>query len=695
MREALRVAAFLGLVALASATRRQTLAQEGDAPRPVEVRQVWFPEEIGRSLHEGGGWLPVYVELDCLSGEAEAVLLEASVFVDRKPAFRTRQWVEVAPGAPRRAWCYVLGFPGELQQRATFEVRTPGGEPIRRGDEWFLSSHSYQSDVPAILVVGQQIAGTTPWPSGTPFLTPRGERQAGWVAQGTGASRLPDSVLGYQGVHIVILRDLQGERMEPRQVEALRNWVYFGGVLIVQSSTKSGDVFRSRIVGELAGARIVEPESEILLPLHMWLDDPDSRLESRGLATNLDISPEEGTKTPELTLLDPVDGEGELEIQGGRSSDPDATQERRRLYAELRYGQGKVGFVTFTGERLDNSNVAFLRHFWGWVLGSVVGHTERGAFSRQTARMVAPGLERELNDPSRDVGVLFFFGLVAGYLVLIGPGIYFILKWKSGLPRVVWVEPVVVVAYLGVIFAVAYVNKGVLTKRRIWTVISQQEGEPLATRESYLTVFSATEAEYRVDAPRGFLLRPVFRNEEQQAPVSLTRRGLGAGGEATGPEGLSLGGFRLAQWEQGHLVNLDVLDLEGTGILIERIEVPRESGEPSPPAELRITNRLPFAVRQAVVYDDRGAWMVPRLEPGDRTEVVLDAPQEPAPGGEEEPWLRLLETSRAFRKVGFGLPGSTPLLLAADLEREEEDFHLDLRSSLKEKIDLYLLFQSP
>jgi len=39
---------------------------------------------------------------------------------------------------------------------------------------------------------------------------------------------LPDSVLGYHGVDVVVIRDMGAAELEPKQAEALRSWVYLG-----------------------------------------------------------------------------------------------------------------------------------------------------------------------------------------------------------------------------------------------------------------------------------------------------------------------------------------------------------------------------------------------------------------------------------------------------------------------------------
>ena len=56
---------------------------------------------------------------------------------------------------------------------------------------------------------------------------------------------------------VVVLRDLGTDKLEPRQLQALRAWVYLGGYVIIVPSRGSPAIFRSEIARALLG----EPDS--------------------------------------------------------------------------------------------------------------------------------------------------------------------------------------------------------------------------------------------------------------------------------------------------------------------------------------------------------------------------------------------------------------------------------------------------
>src|SRR5262245_6927740 len=101
-----------------------------------EVSDLAFPENVARPCNEGGAWLPVDVEFKATGGRTVQALLEGDVGEPRERA-TTRQWVEVSPGAPRRAWLYLRVPPGERLGAVRFEVKSAAGAVVRRGNsDW-------------------------------------------------------------------------------------------------------------------------------------------------------------------------------------------------------------------------------------------------------------------------------------------------------------------------------------------------------------------------------------------------------------------------------------------------------------------------------------------------------------------------------------------------------------------------------
>ena len=680
---------FLGVCCGLSYTQEPPLES---SPRPVlvEVTDVSFPESIGKNLPAYGGWLPVYVELEPRSGASQLVTIEGSVFVrgERAP-FQVRQSVEVAPGARRRAWIYLRVGPEDSLQTAQVAIFDGRGELIRE-EAWDVSAFDWRGPRLSLLVVGESTGGDeTPWPGD--LSTSRGNlRNFEEAVQACPSRELPDSVIGYHSFDMVVLRDLGADKLEPRQLRALRAWVYLGGYLIIVPSGSSPEIFRSRIARTLLGGFLTDPKAEAgFVPGSLILvsgASPD-RLLARDLDTDISVGEERS-----YTLLDPlsgrvgreilalpkdlgppVDSGGEPSADGasgsGASQDVTALEvsARRRLYAEVPYGHGRVGVFTFDDQTYrDRETQNFLRAIWRSIV-LLQFRLEKTNFTEQAVQLQDARIEAELRDSTREVGLPVITGLISCYLLLVGPGLYFLLRWYRRLPSVIWAEPLLVVAYLGVIFTTGYITKGVLTKTRILSFISHRQGDSVALRESYLTLFSASEDVYRVSSPGGDLLQPIYKNEAEQRPVKLERS---AGGE------LTLDSYELAHWQEGHLVNVEVLDFDTAGVEI------KETRDSFGTSRLKISNNLPYDIREGTYYSAGVAYAVPKIQLGSTVEVVLEEPAKEDLLGE-----RLKIPAR-----GFGYRGAPKL--AAVVARGEEDFRLNRRSSLRERVDYYLLYSN-
>ena len=676
-------------------------ALQTEEPRPptgVEVLDVKFFENLGKSLSNDGAWLPVYVELRTTSKQTETVLLEGSLGSRETQPFVAREWVDVSPGAPRRAWLYLRAVPEVIQAVATVEIRARSGGVIRTGDRWTVSSYGERSSWISVLVVGENLADVTPWPRGTVSRLGGNEVEIQEIAEDCPGRKLPDNPLGYQGFDLVVLRETGAERLEPAQIAALRTWVYLGGFLIVAPSSRSGDVFRSEIVRELAGDALVEPVASELRPGNLFtlVPGPDGKQRKPELfARKEEMAPE---RMQALTLFDPLGVRGGREILCSERTEITGTDDGRRLYGELDYGRGRLGFLAFNDQSFRQENLEFLRRFWGKVV-DVCFAGEKGTFARRAAQDVSSDMGNYLGDKSRDVGMSFLAALIAVYLVLVGPGLYFVLKRRGRLPSVIWAEPLLVIVYLGIIFAVGYVTKGVLTKTRVWTFISQVQGEHLALRESYLTVFSAAEDVYRIDCPRGFYLQPIFKNAEERRPVRVVEEDRGdapAPNEPRTRAGVSLVDHRLAHWEEGHFVNLEVWDLGGEGVTVERGDVVDGSDEGQAP-QLIVTNNLPYVLLSGLLYMGARPHEVPRLGPGESAVVGPPVPDKDNASAETAPWRRLLgdvSTRPGLARARDRFAPKGQIIFAGAILRADEDFRVDRRTTTKERVDLYCLYGS-
>ncbi len=653
------------LLSVAFWPARPPLAQDA-SPSLVEVLDIDFPQRIAGNLPSSGGWLPAYVELRTSSRESQTVVLEGSVTEQQKKTFVTRERIEVAPGAPRRAWVNLRVGPTEQIESARIDIRSLGGAVVGRGGPWSVTPGGQDGARLSLLVVGESLGDVTPWPGSL-------SRSSGMfesfqeAADACTAKMLPDSLLGYQAFDMVILRDLGAQSLEKAQVEALKSWVYLGGHVILAPRGRSAEIFRSDIAKELLGDALTDPVAGAdFAPEDIFAIETSERVSSHRVAEAKDIFV---GKTRTYTTLDPLRVGGAREITSVVPGPMQTVaQAPRRLYADLLFGRGRAAVLTFDDQTYrDAESANFLRAFWTQIVSFRLA-SAKGALLGDVARVQIPDLVEALRDPSREVGVNVMIGLIGGYLVVAGPVLYFLLKRWNRLPAVIWAEPLLVVVYLGVIFATAYVTKGVFTKTRLLTFITQREGDRLAFRESYLSIFSAAEASYRITSSgASALLRPIYKNAAEERATVYSR---GKAGEMTLEE------FALAHWQEGHVSSAGVMDLSETGVEIRDVD-----GVPGGPAHVVITNRLPYAIREGIYYDGRARFSVPAVEPGKTVEVSMGKPLEES------------KHERRFQRFAAGHGQGGDLRLAADIARDDEDFRIDQRTTMKERLDYFLLYR--
>ena len=177
---------------------------------------------------------------------------------------------------------------------------------------------------------------------------------------------------------------------------------------------------------------------------------------------------------------------------------------------------------------------AFRQDLWYRILDS-----SSGGVSDRWHRRVARFQDRSLfnfmkSGLSAELGIWFIAGLVLVYLLLVGPGLYFFLKRKGKLPWVVWIEPGIVVVYVGMIFLTGYLTRGVLTQARTVTLFQWQQGDRvMQTSNNYdlevfngeigrIAGFDSKEQQVLVELDDRVALYPPNRLEELELAYAVT-----------------------------------------------------------------------------------------------------------------------------------------------------------------------------
>jgi len=722
------------LAAVASGLGAPVRAQDdkggGGTPLSVELVGAFFPADLAQHLPQSGGWLPLYVELRARGARPQIVTLEAVVehTTDSQKVvtdYETRSRFEVPPGrAPLRAWLYVWTRPGESFGHTVKLRYLCGGRSVPIGSVGNGGSVSVDSDQEGVLpmfVVSDEEDHAAPW--GQKLSTQRDLRSGPWISSDAverlRPHQLPDRILGYDSVRQVVLRGVDETRLEPAQVAALRRWVYLGGSLVFAPRGKSDRVFEGALFKEIFGD-VLAPQvrrDDAFRPQNLYLVErkegvsSSTRPYARGALVGL------RQESQGFSLMDPfADGPSIVrEIRSsrlaslvvrradpGRATLPPFFDARRgelpgeRVYVEVSFGAGRVGALTIDDETFRMGDSRPLRQaLWQKIV--------RGGGRRGTGRWQLDPVQKDLHDAmkdeKRDVGTFVISGIIILYLLLVGPGVYFFLKGRGRLPSIVWVEPAVIVVYLGVIFATGYLTKGYLTKMRMVTFFHQRVGDPFALRDSYLGIFSADASLYQIDSPRGEILAPVFANENERESLDLTQgqgsARTGAGDADDGERRLRLRGYHLDLWQQGVVWNCGIEALDGE-VTVERLE---DDGKGRP--RYRVRNGLGWAIRGGRLHpwDDGGLVGPGGLEVGEipsgasRRIGVGEGPgAADVPEGEERHVVtrELRARYEALRRRGLAYPGAPLLWLLLD-RSDDSDFRIDRPFSLSEKLDFYVL----
>ncbi len=678
------------LLALQPAISRAQPGKEGSAIKQgpqselIEIVDHHFPEEIAMNLSRPrAGWLPYYVELRSLEKRAILVELVGEVISrDRMPRnvpFTTRRRIEVSPGAPTRTWLY---FHYQGSDNSTFRIRPVilvKGKPQSLPDKDLY--FGLDEDIVPMFVSGEHTgASVSPW-GGSKLgrINPRGIVRVEEKA-------LPDQPFGYSTVSLLILRNPDFKVMEPAQIDAIRKWVFLGGWVILVPSPK-GEIFRSSLLRDLLPrAEIGELQLKTgFVPRGLW--SIGSGGESQWIE---EVPPLENVS---YTILDPVQVEVTREIISGamnREGPGDRPPlDATRLYYEVGYGAGRVGVMAFDDMAFGEPSLPFRRILWGQILegtrvrdGAGPSWRRQEVFQKSLAGEVQKGLTRE-------IGVSFIVILVLGYLIVIGPGLYMILRRMRRLPAIVWVEPLVVLVYLGIIALTAYVTKGVLTRTRTLTVLEHSREAPVVVRNCFLGIFSAGETRYRISAPGESVILPVEEGGGSFQDLKVNHA-------LQGPE---LEEFRIPQWGTTTFATWSIDDVPPDfGLEIEIKPLPARGVETAESLTLR--NRTGLFIRRGFLISSGKTYLVKSIPAG--KEVVMkkpflpvefpkktkEAPEEADPFGGDQ----LLEGA-VSELIARG-NSSHQLFFIGEVEREEEDFAVDRPSTLEHRVDLFVEYHS-
>lgn len=283
--------------------------------------------------------------------------------------------------------------------------------------------------------------------------------------------KLPERLEAWAAVDRIVWQDVDTTQLTPGQLAALRGWVAGGGRLVLAGGTAGADVLAG-LPDELLPYR----------PTTVRDVDPES------LRAFLGGLPETAATLPALAG---EEGRGRVLARSGD----------RVIAADLAFGSGVVallGFDPATGwiAEGDRYDAPLWRRYLTPRAGGTVGLTDDSQILSAVSNLPALALP--------PIGGLVV--LLIGYIVLVGPVNYLVLRWLDR-REWAWVTvPVLIAVFTAGSFGIGAAVRGSDVIIHEVAIVRGASGTGDALAQAYLGVFSPTRGTYQLRAPGGALL---------------------------------------------------------------------------------------------------------------------------------------------------------------------------------------------
>lgn len=424
-----------------------------------------------------GEWLPVFVELENIGpdllGEIRVIITSPTGQLDfNLPA-------ELPSGARKRYTLYIL--PNNFSRSAKVEFVV--------GDETYLTRQTKLAVIPndryVIGSVSVNVAGLAE--VNPPQLTGRRER-ADLI--NLALADLPERHEGWRILNALILNDIDTSALTPTQRTALSRWVAEGGRLVIGGGAGAARTLAG-LPAELQPVTLAGQQEVATLP----------GLERFAGASILVPGPfllAQAQPTPHANVL--LNNEV-------RPDNPSASA----LIVELPFGAGHVDFVA-----LDLSQSPF--NAWAGVTDFVEKLLSPGAAWPQfLAADIAPQQMSDsqmyyalTNLPSLDLPSIRFLGLLlTGYILLVGPVNYLVLRWRDRMSWAWITIPLLTLVFSGLAYGLGFGLRGSdIIINEISIVELGQSSQPKRA-QTYVGIFSPRRQSYDIQINAETLLRPL------------------------------------------------------------------------------------------------------------------------------------------------------------------------------------------
>ena len=411
-----------------------------------QAQPVVAAARIGFSgLYKLGCWTPIEVDL---LGQMQAYTGRVTVTVPDSDGVPTTvispRPVGVEPGLTTTVGLMVrVG-----QSNSSLQIRFTAGGKVRAERSFYLGSEYSRGVIPGGVSATDRVVLQFGPALGLQDLFEKQDEaeSTSHIARISQAAELPTKWFGYESIDTVLLTTSQPELyrpllQNPLRLEALRNWVLQGGRLVVfcgaggDELLSPGGPLAQLIPGKYA--ETITLRQSQALEVFCNADQPvtpDRRLNSA---------------VPRLTEVRGkvrVDGGGSGSDSGGRS--PASLP----LVVNARLGLGELLFIGLDFDRPPlrdwPSRTSFLREALQWKNDAAQVLTEQG-YGYQIGTDLISQLRSALDEKFIGVEIVSFGVvslLVIGYILLIGPGDYFLVKKIFRRTELTWITfPLIVV----------------------------------------------------------------------------------------------------------------------------------------------------------------------------------------------------------------------------------------------------------